>query len=220
MLRTSLIVPTACVLLVRQSPCSCVQEEPCEYEVTELAPDAETPWGTTAAEDIAMLEMPAHGTWTWGESSESLDIEHSGEVLPAWASFVHDPDTLRYSEKIAGWGVGCFGQSVYVDGTLTITDEEGAAIVSVPVTAERHHQAGPPYFSMPHDLSLSELSSEIHAKGEFDRTRLSGLVLWAEGSAICPAGLCAHFSYISETKVDEHTTAGSSTRVGEFEPDV
>lgn len=138
--RTSLIAPLICMLLLRETLCSsCVGEDsPCEYEVVTLAADAETPWGTTPAEDIAALEIPQHGTWRWGDSKDEIDVDQSGVEQAAWATYVHDPDTIEYSEHVGGGrGVTCNGPMVSVDGTLTITDEQDAVILSVPVTVER-----------------------------------------------------------------------------------
>ena len=219
MLRTSLLIPLAALVLLRENLCTALfppKREPCEYEVIELATDIEMPWGTTPAEDLAVLEVPTHGTWTWGESSESIDIEQSGVVLPAWASFVHDPDTLRTRDQVGGGGRGvfCYGATVLVDGTLTVTDEQGAEIISVPVTAERSHQVDDFYRSMPEYSPIAEFSPELHAKAEFDRTRIAGLVLWAEDSR-----LFAHFDYNGQTMIDESNGRGVVSFVGMFESD-
>ncbi|KIG16401.1 hypothetical protein DB30_04445 [Enhygromyxa salina] len=218
MLRTSLIAPLACALLLRETLCtSCVggDDSPCEYEVVSLAADAETPWGTTPADDIAALEVPQHGTWRWGDSTESIEIDQSGFEQPAWATYVHDPTTIRFSDHVAGGrGIACDGQTVMVDGTLTITDEQDAVILSVPVTALRQDMAGDAYGASPQYSPISLFSDELHEKAEWDMTQVFGAILWINGGR-----LSGEFYYHGQSMRTETTGDGVVSLVGLFEAD-
>jgi hypothetical protein len=215
-LRINLVLPLACILLLRENLCtSCLPDgEPCEYEVVSLAPDAGTPWGTTPAEDIAALEIPQHGMWRWGESGNSIEIEDSGVELQAWATFVHDPGSIYYSDHVdGGRGWVCDGPTVMVDGTLTFTDEQGGAIVSVPLTVERQHMAGGYYSSSPMYWPISLFSELVHETAEWDTEGVYGNIIWLD------KGLLAGFDYLGQSKLTETTGHGVSHLVGGFVAD-
>lgn len=214
MLRTSLIIPLASLVLLRQTLCSCAPDEPCEYEVVPLEMDAETLWNTTPAEDIAELEIPQHGTWSWGESEYFVELDDSGVSLPAWATFVHDPETIRYSEHVGGGhGVACNGPTVSVDGTLTITDEQGGVIISVQLTVLRQYTADLNYISSPQYSPISLFSDRVHETAEWDMSQVYGAISWFEQS-----GLLAEFFYQAQSQDPEPTASGTVTGDGVFSP--
>jgi hypothetical protein len=212
------LIIVACLALLRgESPCSCVDDDdgPCEYEKTPMASDAETLWGTTPAEDIAELEIPQHGIWRWGESKYFVEVDDSGVELPAWAAFVHDPETIRYSEHVAGGvGVACNGPTVSVDGTLTITDEQGAVIISVAVTAAYQHMASLNYGSSPQYDPVSLFSDRVHETAEWDIAQVFGAITWLDEE-----GLRAEFFYQAQSMTTETTGDGVIAPVGEFVAD-
>jgi hypothetical protein len=188
---------------------------PCEYEETPLEPDAETLWGTTPAEDIAELEIPQHGTWRWGESKDFVEVDDGGVELPAWATFVHDPETIRYSEHVAGGvGVACNGPTVLVDGTLTITDEQGAVIVGVPITAAYQYMASVNYGSSPTYDPISRFSDRVHETAAWDLAHVFGAISWLDEH-----GLRAEFYYQAQSMTTETAGNGVSSLVGEFVAD-
>lgn len=214
MLRTSIIIPLATLVLMRQGFCdSClgIEDEPCQYVETPLTAEAETSWGTTVAEDIAELEMPRHGTWYWGENRDFVTVDQSGVELPAWAAFVHDPDTIRSSEHVGGGrGTACYAPPVLMDGTLTFTDDQGGVIVSVPITVE--WQDGD-YGSSPQYIPPSLYSSEVHELMEWEFSQVFGAIIWA------PNGFFAEFYYWGQSMTTETTGDGVASLVGEFTPD-
>lgn len=216
MTRAGTVVALACVLLARtKCPHSCIPDEPCEYDELVIDGDFETPWETTVAMDIAALEVPQHGTWRWGESTENIELEHSGVELPAWATFVHNPDGIVYREHIdGGLGVACDGLTVAIEGTLTITDESDEVIVSVPLTVERQYAAEPTYGASPSYSPVSEFSTTLHELAEWDFTLVFGSVLWIKGER-----LLAEFFYWTQTMDTETTGGGAVSPVGVFEAD-
>jgi hypothetical protein len=222
LLRTNVLIIGACLALLRgEGLCSCADDEPCQYEETPLAADAETLWNTTPAEDIAELEIPQHGTWRWGESRDFVEIDDSGVELPAWATFVHDPETIRYSEHVdGGIGVACNGPTVSVDGILTITDEQGAVIVSVPITAAYQYMASLNYAAIPEYSPASLFSDRVHETAEWDIAQVWGVIMWLEEH-----GLRAEFYYQAQSKNPGTTENGTVTGngvvalVGEFVAD-
>ncbi|PRQ00530.1 hypothetical protein ENSA7_60240 [Enhygromyxa salina] len=202
---------------MRQTLCtSCLpDDEPCEYDLVPLAADDETPWGTTPAADIATLELSQHGTWRWGESTEYLDIDQSGFELPAWASFVHDPETVRYSEHVdGGRGVACNGPTVSVDGTLTISSEADEVILSVPLTVLREFGSVQTYLSTPQYSPISSFSAALSEKAKFDMTQVFGSMIWIDG-----VRLQIEFFYHGQSMLSETTGGGVFTLVGKFEGD-
>ena len=215
MIRTSLVAPLACAVLLREALCSCgVDDGPCEYEETPLAVDAETPWGTTPAQDIAELEVPQHGTWIWSESKDFIEIDDAEVSLPAWATFVHDSETIRFSEYIGGgYGLACDGPTVSVDGTLTFTDEQGGVIVSVPVTVERQWTSAPNYGSSPRFSPISLFSAAVQATEEFEIMQVDGSIIWLDD------GLLAEFYYFALSMRTETTGDGVHTLIAKFEAD-
>ena len=217
MIRTSLLVPLACALLLRDTLCSCdVDDGPCEYEVTPLAPDDETPWGTTPAQDLAELEVPQHGTWTWSESEDFIEIQHAGVSVPAWATFVHDPETISFSEHIGGgYPPACKGPIVSADGTLTFTDEQGGVIVSVPVTVERQLTATLNYGSSPVYSPISQFSTAVQttADFQFQLMQVNGSIIWLDD------GLLAEFYYFALSMRTETTGDGVTALIAKFEAD-
>jgi hypothetical protein len=222
LLRTNVLIIGTCLALLRgEGLCTCVDDEPCQYEETPLAADAETLWGTTPAEDIANLEIPQHGTWRWGESKDFVEVDDSGVELPAWATFVHDPETIRFSEHVdGGRGVACNGPTVSVDGTLTITDDQGAVIVSLPITALRQFTADLNYVSGPEYSPASLFSDRVHETAEWDIALVWGAISWLEEH-----GLHAEFYYYGQRMNPGTTENGTATGngvvalVGEFVAD-
>lgn len=168
---------------------------PCQYEEVPLAADAETPWGTKVADDIAELEVPQPGTWRWGESEDFLVLDDSGAQMPALATFVHDPETIRFGDHVGGGeGVACHGPMVSVDGMLTITDEQGAVIVSVPLTVERHYMADLWYGAVPQYSPPSLFSDRVHETMQWQTSQVYGSIQWLED-----LGLLAEFFYQAQS---------------------
>lgn len=214
MIRTSLLVPLACALLLREGLCSCGADGPCEYEVTVLAADDETPWGTTPSQDIAELEVPQHGTWAWSESTSFVRLDEEGVSWPAWATFVHDPETIRFSEHVdGGYPPACKGPTVSVDGTMTFADDQGEVIVSIPITVERQLTATLVYGSSPTYSPVSLFSPAIHETNDHEMTLVYGDIIWTE------QGLFVEFYYLGQTMRTETTGDGAYTLIAKFEAD-
>ena len=213
-----MLVTVTCLALLRgEAGCCSIDSRddgPCVYDETPLAPDDETPWGTTPAQDIAALEVPQHGTWRWGEDQYFIEIDEDGVELSGWATFVHDAATIRYSEHVSGGlGVACDGPTVSIDGTLTITDEQGAVIISVPLTVQRQYTAHLEYVSSPQYSPISLFSSSLQEQAEFDVSQVYGVIVWR------PRGLIAEFYYQAQSMTTATTGDGAISLVGMFEAD-
>jgi hypothetical protein len=214
--RTSVIVTVCCLALFRQaSPCSCIEASECVYAETPLVAEDVTPWDTTIAADIAILETPQPGTWRWGSSFSALEIEQADTAFSATATFVHDPASVRFEEWVAG-GVGavCNGNTVLIDGMLTFSNEQDEVIVSVPVTARRTYQDSLQYAAEALLSPVEMFSTELHPLTQYDEMGVAVLVNWINNSR-----LRAEFTYFTLTKTTPTTGDGVSASAAVFEPD-
>lgn len=216
MFRTSLILSLSCIALFRQaSACSCAESTECEYVETPLATDYATPWETTLADDIAMLEVPQPGTWVWESSSDEIELDRPDTQIPAVATFVHDPESVRLKEYVTG-GVGtiCDDEKVLIDGTLTFTEEQGDVIVSLPITVERMDMATPRYTSELIQIPFSEFSAELHPLVTFEQMGVSTYINWFKDR-----GLHGEFTYFTLTMTTPTTGDGVTRTIALFEPE-
>src|SRR5690606_37025181 len=144
-----------------------------------------TPWQTTLAEDLAILETPQPGTWRWQPNHSAVTIDAAEMEFPAVAIFVHDPQSSRLQEHVAGGeGAVCSGQNVLIDGTLTITTEEGEVVVSAPITVERAHMASQQYSALA-DYPLDEIfPTGIHPTTTHEQMGFSCFVTWIDNARL------------------------------------
>ena len=141
-------------------------------------------------------------------------IDESGVELPAVASFVHDPQTIRFREyESGGHGVACFGPTIEVDGMLTFTDEQDAVIVSIPITAARQHTADEYYAAVPQLSPIDIFSTGLHEQEEYEIRQINGTVYWL------PDRLLAEFGYAGQRMTTATTGEGVLQPVAVFDTD-